>query len=120
MTIKERRLAADMLKEFSSIRADAGCNDVPDSTYNGWTDDEKKVFWNDIEQWNDKTAPRVENPQPVQDYALISYLASQLRKEAQAEETYDRMQEEASKFVESEEYIDYFDSSPIETHPYVD
>lgn len=79
MNIKEKELAAKMLKLASDYFGNHGCNDVEESVYDGWTKEERQHFVKEFEEWNG--SPQDYNPDDLHlpDWAIMSFLAFKLK-----------------------------------------
>lgn len=81
MTDRENKLAAKMLKLAAEAFGRHGCNDVPDSVYEGWTLDERKAFNKAFHEWNGDPEEYMEDYLHLPDFALMDYLAHRLEQE---------------------------------------
>lgn len=73
MTTKERLLVINLLRGYSEMLSNTGCNDwdFPDD----WTEEEKRTFLDEYDWYNSGGEERSEN---IPDYAVASFLAHRL------------------------------------------
>lgn len=79
MNTKEKELAAKMLELASDQFSNHGCNDVEDSVYEGWTQDERKQFVKEFHEWNGDPEEYSETFLHLGDWAIMSFLAHKLK-----------------------------------------
>jgi len=80
MTEKENKLAAKMLTMASDEFSNHGCNDIDESLFADWTDEEKDQFMIDFHIWNGDPE-EIGNMSILMlgDAGIMSFLAHKLR-----------------------------------------
>lgn len=78
MNINEKKLAAKMLELASDDFSNNGCNDVPNSYFDGWTIEERRNFVKEFHVWNGDIEEYDENFLHLPDFAIMSFLAHKL------------------------------------------
>lgn len=79
MNEKQKALAARLLQLAADEFSNHGCNDLSDSTFKDWTQEEKQEFINDADAWNGgdvELTPDTINQMP--DWMAMEVLAYQL------------------------------------------
>lgn len=81
MNQKEKLLASKMLQLASETFSNHGCNDVPDSFYEGWTLEERQQFVKEFHQWNEHREDPIDydpNFLHLGDDSIMAFLAHKL------------------------------------------
>lgn len=81
MTTKEKELAAKMLEEAADKMGNAGCNDVEESFWEGWTKEERQTFVKEYHEWNGDLCEYDPEFLELPDYAIADFLAYKLNPE---------------------------------------
>lgn len=78
-------LASKLLKDAAEEFSNHGCNDLPKSTFDGWSESECESLCEEIRQWNsDGSDPYPETIRQIGDGGLMSFLSYKLGELAKA------------------------------------
>ena len=79
MKEKEKLLVGIMLEKASTVFGRFGCNDVPDSIYNGWTIEERQEFVKEYHEWNGDPEEIDKDDLCLPDFAIMAFLAYKMK-----------------------------------------
>ena len=82
MNAKEKQLVVKMLEMASDEFSNHGCNDVGDSTYEGWSLEERQQFVKEFHEWNGDPEDFDKDRLNLGDSTIMSFLAHKLKTDA--------------------------------------
>lgn len=85
MTNKEKRLLAYFLDDLSETLSNRGCNDVEDSVWLEWTEEERADFVKEYHEYNGDPEEFDPKHLHIPDFCIVSLLRKKLLEESSHE-----------------------------------